>query len=354
MKILFFTKYGTSGASSRYRTFQYLPFLRKHGIDLDINELFSNSDLARLYIKGTYGFLRLVKSFIRRLFVFPLLKKYDLIIIEYELFPYLPSFFEYLLKLCKKKYILDYDDAIFHNYDMNPNLIIRLLLRNKIRNVIKNSAAVITGNTYLFEYASRCNNNVKLIPTVINYNNYLNITLNEQKNDFIIGWVGSPTSSKYLIPLIDVFLRLDPKLFKLKFIGVDENVKPLFKDLPVEWVKWSKDSEIEEIKTFSVGIMPLEDSPWTRGKCGFKLIQYMACGIPVIASPVGANKEIVIHGVNGFLAESKEEWHAYFLKLFNEKELREKLGKKGLNLVKNKYSLKKTSIEYRELIFSFS
>lgn len=354
IKILFFAKYGTKGASSRYRIFQYIPYIVNSGFHVDINILFTNADLNRLYKKGSYGLLTLVKAFIRRFTKLLFIFRYDLIIIEYELFPYFPPIFEFMFKISGKKYIVDYDDAIFHNYDLNRKYFIRLLLKNKISRVIKNASAVIAGNPYLFAYASERNDNVRIIPTVVDYSKYISIRPDKKQDKFIIGWIGSPTSGEYLLTLRGVFRKLDKEIFSFKLIGFDENLKRYFKDISPELVVWNEETEIKEIKSFNVGIMPLQNNPWSLGKCGLKLIQYMACGIPVIASPVGINNDIVIHGKNGFLAATENDWYNCILKLYNDRELCEQMGKEGIKIVKEKYSLEKTYPKYIDIITSIT
>lgn len=354
IKLLLFAKYGTKGASSRYRSYQYIPYLENQGIQIDINVLFTNKDLNRLYKKGSYGILILIKAFLKRLSKLLFVFKYDLIIIEYELFPYFPPIFEIFLKKSGKKYIVDFDDAIFHNYDMSPNIIVRSLLKKKIIKVIKNATAITAGNQYLYNYASNWNKNINIIPTVVDLSKYIHIEADKNPDFFVIGWIGSPSSSKYLLNLAGVFQKLEKDKFRLKFIGFDQRLKKQFKGIEVEWIEWSEHSEVKEIKSFDVGIMPLEKSPWEMGKCGFKLIQYMACGIPVIASPVGVNNEIVMHGKNGFLAETADDWYNSFLNLYKDKELCAQMGVEGIKTVSEKYSLEKTYPGYLDIITSLT
>lgn len=352
MKILIFSKYGVRGASSRYRVYQYLPFLKEADISFTINILFDDLYLDQLYKNNSRLYLKIIKSFFKRIGILLSIKKYDLLLIEYELFPYFPPVFEWLLKIFKKKYIVDYDDAIFHNYDMNSNSLIRAILKNKIRWIMKNASAVIVGSHYLYDYAKLWNTNVFLIPTVVNLELYRKVIPPKEKEDFIVGWIGSPSTSKYLIPLIDVFKRLSMTGTKFSFIGFDKNLRDKFAGLLVNWIDWSDETEILSIKAFSVGIMPLDDNPWTKGKCGFKLIQYMASEIPVLASSVGENKYIVNHGQNGFLIETIESWYEYIQMLSREKNLLKELGENGLALIKEKYSLEVTCKQFVSVITS--
>lgn len=352
MKILIFSKYGVKGASSRYRVYQYLPYLKEADISFTINNLFDDNYLDELYKNNSRLYLKIFKSFFERLRVLLSIKKYDLLLIEYELFPYFPPLFEWLLKICDKKYIVDYDDAVFHNYDLNRNWLIRAILKNKIGRVMKNAYAVIVGSHYLYDYAKSWNSNVILIPTVVNADLYQKVIPPSEKEDFIVGWIGSPSTSKYIIPLIDVFKKLSLTGIKFAFIGFDKNLRSKFSGLPVTWIDWSVETEIQSIKSFSVGIMPLEDTPWTRGKCGFKLIQYMASEIPVLASSVGENIFIVTHGHNGFLIENIESWYKYVQMLSGDKNLLSELGENGLALIKEKYSLDVTCRQFVSVITS--
>ncbi len=356
MKLLIFSKYFTKGASSRYRTFQYLPFLEENDIEISINSLYTNEYLNFLYSNGYRNFTHIIISFLKRMFVLfklLLLRNFDVVLIEKELFPYFPSIFERLLKLFKINYILDYDDAIFHNYDLHPNYFIRFLLSNKIKNIVLRASSVIVGNSYLFNYCVKHNNSVTIIPTVVDTNKFGPRQINLSKNSFIIGWIGSMSTSKYLIPLIQVFKRLSSEMeIEFKFIGFDKNLKDLFFTLPIQFLDWDESSEIQSLQIFSVGIMPLNDSPWARGKCGFKLIQYMACGIPVVASPVGVNTEIVKDGVNGLLATSDDEWYSSIKRLYDDSILCKKMGKHNINKIKQYYSLNSSKKKYLNTIKS--
>lgn len=339
------------GASSRYRTYQYLPFLRENNINCKVSYLFGDSYLKALYSKSKLRFAFAFFSYLKRFFLIFKSFQYDLIIIEYELFPYFPAIFERILRFLGKKYLVDYDDAVFHNYNLNKNLLIRSLLKNKIKNVIKNADSVIAGSDYIFNYAKNYKTSIHKIPTVINADLYQKTTT-VSNNSFIIGWIGSPTTSQYLLELVEVFKKLQNLPVSYKFIGTDIQIREHFNGLPVNWIDWSVESEIEEIKSFSVGIMPLDDTPWSRGKCGFKLIQYMACSIPVLASAVGENTVIVEHSKNGYLAKNKEEWYFYLHKMFEEKERLIQMGEYGRNLVERKYSLKNTSKQLIEIIMN--
>jgi glycosyltransferase involved in cell wall biosynthesis len=352
MRILFFPEYDTMGASSRYRIYQYLPYLSESDLNFNVSFLFSNKYITALYSNSKYLYLIAFKCYIKRFFSFFRVLNYDLIVIEKELFPYIPAYFEWLLKVFRKKYIVDYDDAIFHHYDLNRNRIVKYFLRDKIKKVIKYSSAVIVGNNYLYEYAIKWNKNVIMIPSVVSSNLYNSVKSENKENNFVIGWIGSPTTSYYLLPLIEVFRKLQNPHIKFKFIGVDKKIVNHFNGISVELVDWNPETEISDIKSFSVGIMPLNDTPWSRGKCGFKLIQYMACGIPVVASSVGANCDIVINDYTGFLAENNDDWFKYLNLLSKDLVLQKRMGEAGLSIFEDKYSVEIVKTDYLKILNS--
>ena len=262
----------------------------------------------------------------------------DVVIIEKELFPYLPAFAEWLLARIKVKYFVDYDDAIFHNYDLSSNKLIRFFLKNKIDKVMYYAYHVIAGNEYLAERAQKAGaKRISIIPTAVDLERY---SLKEINNGspVVIGWIGTPFTSKYLSVIKDALKHISANhAIKLKLVGLKKGVGL---DEIEELYDWSEENEADLIKSFDIGIMPLIDSEWERGKCGYKLIQYMSCGIPVVGSPVGVNKEIIREGINGFKPSNIEEWEKALLKMILNPELRYKMGNMGRKLVEEKYSLR--------------
>jgi len=305
MKILFLPKYNELGPSSRYRIYQYLDSFKNAGIDIKEAPLFGSHFFVDSKIKKIgYTFY----YFLRRFVCLFQVRKYDIIYIEYELFPYFPSIFEKFLNFLNIKYIVDYDDAIFHNYNQSKNRLIRLLLSNKIDSVIKNASYVITGSPYLTEYVSKLNANCIEIPTSVSRNKYTSISDSEKNAIFTIGWIGSRTTSINLLKLIPVFETLKEKIdYQLNLIGFDKNESSKLAHLNTHLITWDSKSEIEEIKKFDLGIMPLDNTPFNQGKCGFKLIQYMGCSLPTLSTPLDANKKINRNGKNLY-AITTEDW----------------------------------------------
>jgi glycosyltransferase involved in cell wall biosynthesis len=213
---------------------------------------------------------------------------------------------------------------------------------------------VITGNKYLTQYANKNTKDVLEIPTVVDFQRYCNSN-NHHAGEFVIGWIGTPITSYYLKNVFSVLQKFAHKYkVRIKLIGFDKDQLPELNSTPLELINWSEETEVEEISTFSVGIMPLENDPWSHGKCGLKLIQYMGCGKPVIASPVGVNAKIVENNVNGFLANTPDEWYHFLEILYLNKEIREKMGKRNREKIMQNYSLHVTADIYYNLVKSIS
>ncbi|MGB5792503.1 glycosyltransferase family 4 protein, partial [Poseidonibacter sp.] len=323
----------------------------KKGIDYKINPLFNKCYfLASKPKKILIVFISYIKRFCQ---VFNLLlfhKKMDLVIIEYELFPYFPPVFEYLLRIRKINYFVDYDDAIFHKYDLNSNIIIRTLLKNKISKVIEYATKVIVCNTYLEDYAKKYNKNIFKLPTVVLLDKYLIEKPLKNDNKFIIGWIGSKSTSMYIIEILEEMKKMVLKYPDVQFdlIGFDRKIlsNNQIKECNINIIQWQEETEVENILKFDVGIMPLADTPWSKGKCGFKLIQYMSCKKPLIASAVGVNTEIIHNGKNGILIYNKNEWFNAFEKLYFDKNLREQMSLSNFDRINKYYSYDKNLEKY--------
>ncbi len=343
MKILFFTKYSRRGASSRYRVYQYLDYLKQQGIEADVYPLLNDEYIESMYTHRSTLMLYLLEAFFKRLFYILRARSYDLVVIQKELFPYMPPIFEYLLYLINKNIVLDFDDAIFVKYQNN------ILLRNKLPIAIRLSKVINVGNRYLADYARKFNPNVNIIPTTINLNKYKSKTNYEIiGNRVVIGWIGTPVTSRFLLVVQEVLLHLSKKYpIVLRCIGTSSDFT--MDGVDVENIEWNESTEAENLRAFDIGIMPLTDDPFSRGKCGLKLIQYMAMGIPSIASPVGVNSDIIQDGVNGFLASSRDEWIRKIILLIEDIHTREQIGKEGRQTVINKYPLQKVAPKLVEI-----
>jgi glycosyltransferase involved in cell wall biosynthesis len=317
-------------------------------VEVSVVPLFSDAYLQTLY-QGGLSWREVLTGYGRRLLVLLRVRHFDVVIIEKELFPYLPAVVERLLGAMSVPYVADYDDALFHRYDRHPSGLVRGMLGRKIDAVMRHSAVVVAGNEYLAERARQAGaSRVEVIPTVVDTARYLP-RQGSAKDIPVVGWIGTPNTSRYLLPLLPVFEALRREM-SVRFVAVGAREVD-FDGTPVEALAWSEDTEVASIQHFDIGIMPLEDSPWERGKCGYKLIQYMACGLPVVASPVGVNLEIVVPEENGLLADTPDEWKRVIRRLLQGgASVRESMGRFGRNRIEGWYSLQTQAPRFLETV----
>ncbi len=344
MKVLLLSRFGTLGASSRLRTYQYIPYLNEQGVQVTVAHLLDNNYLQALYLQKRPKIADILAAYVRRGIQLLRSRDYDLIWIQNELFPWLPAWAEGLLATSKVPYVVDYDDAVFHRYDQHRRQLVQTLLGHKIDRVMRYASLVIVGNDYLLERARQVGaRSVELLPTVIDLERYPipPAAKSPDGRDFRIGWVGLPFGLQYLRSVQPALARVCAGgQARLVIVTAKSAVPP---ELSAEVREWAEDTEVDDIRTFDVGIMPLVDNAWERGKCGYKLIQYMACGKPVIASPVGVNRQIVEDGVNGFLASSQEEWVRALNILRTDVDLRKRMGQAGRAKVERQYCTQVTA-----------
>lgn len=340
MKVLAFTKYGSLAASTRQRFIQYEPALAEAGIYVTYAPLLQDDHLRRLVANKRASPFPVARAYGQRFLQLITASHYDALWVHCELFPYLPGFIEILCKLWNKPIIFDYDDAIFHMYDASPRPLVRRLLGRKLVPLLRRASACCCGNPYLREYARRYCENTIVLPTVVDTTTYVpRQSARQFSTPVTIGWIGSPSTWKMVRPhlgLLAELCRTNGAEFRVigagDAAGADRFPGSYFSD-------WSKETEISDVQTMDIGIMPLNDSPFERGKSGYKLVQYMACGLPVVASPVGVNRGIVANGVNGFLASTEEEWRDALIRLIGDPELRARMGREGRALAESSYSL---------------
>lgn len=353
LKLLVLTRYSDLGASSRLRFFQYYPHLRNLGIKVEHDCLISNSLLKRKYRVGSYGFFPLLRAYIGHIKIILKCRSFDVVWVEKELLPWFPYWIEKLL-LSNTVYILDYDDAVFHNYDKHSSKLVRFIYGKKIDRLMAGASLVVCGNEYLASRARTAGSaSVQIIPTVINLNRY---SIDRAKIDALsseifsarIVWVGTPSTEKYLQLLVEPLQKLsETHNFLLRVIGA-----PNFEisGVSVELVEWSEEAEFENIASCDIGVMPLLNSPWERGKCGYKLIQYMASGLPVVASNVGVNSQIVMDGINGYLVDTPLEWSKYLGMLLDSRATRIEMGLAGRKSVESEYNIQKQGPIFANLL----
>ena len=349
MRVLLLSRYARLGASSRLRSNQYLPYLNQSGVDVTVAPLFGNDYVRGLY-SGNIAKMVVFKAYIERLRFMLQAGHFDLVWVEKEMLPWMPSWIELSLVPAKVPLVVDYDDALFHRYDQHRHAIVRRFLGNKINAVMRRAALVIVGNDYLGTHARQAGaQRVELLPTVVDATRYA-VTEKEDASPVTIGWIGSPTTARYL-ELVVPALRAMIASHNVRVVAIGANPSQL-QNLPIEVRPWSEATEAAEIQRFDIGIMPLSDDLWERGKCGYKLIQYMACGKPVVAAPVGVNSVIVRHGVNGFLANTESEWTDSLGLLCEDAALRTRMGEAGRIRMVRDYSLQVAAPRLAELLRS--
>ena len=348
MNVLALTRYEALGASSRVRFLQFLPALEAAGIKVTVAPLLGDDYLRRLYGGQGRGAGPILAAYARRLAQLFSARKYDLLWIEKELLPWLPATIEIFLSRTGTRIVVDYDDATFHNYDANRRAIIRRLLGNKIDRVMRAASVVVVGNDYLGERAKAAGaKRVEYLPSVVESARY-DPSPKFSDEIFTIGWMGSPYTAQYL-GAVNAALQTvcaDGRA-RVLLVGAKEGD---VHDLPVEIRKWSAETEARDVRDFDAGIMPLPDAPFERGKCGYKLIQYMASGRPVVATPLGVNTKIVEPGVTGFLADAPQEWIDALTALRDDPELRRRMGQAGRAKQEREYSLETAAPRLIEIL----
>jgi glycosyltransferase involved in cell wall biosynthesis len=349
-KILFITAYPIEDASCRYRVHQFVPYLERAGYECTVSafcspELFTAlkfSGRSRTKIAET---LRCAAHRLSRLVDIP---QFDFVVIHREAFPFFAPRVENWVLRRHRKVIFSFDDAIYAGHSevahLNHPRLYRWKHGRRYDEVIRRSYHVIAGNRILAEYARRFNSSVSVIPTVVDCRQYPvrgQLPGPEGSRPIAIGWVGSRSTAPYLTLVESALRRLAhayPGGVCFRFIGhpaYAPNI-PYSSSVPFEL-----ETEIEDLQSIDIGLMPLPDTEWTRGKCAFKAIQYMASGIPVVASPVGITPDLIQHGVNGLLASSADDWFRELERLICDRELRERIALTGRKTVEQSYSLEK-------------
>lgn len=338
VRILALPRFDRVGASSRYRFYQFLPELREAGHTVDIRPLWSKRYLRSRYAGMTGRAVMFgVVGMLRRLDALRRAGGYDLVWIEKEALPWVPAPIEAALMRRCRAWVVDFDDAQFHRYDQHRNPLIRRLLGGKIPALLPDAAGVVAGNDYLEEWAREHGGSpVAQVPTVVDVRRYpLTNGRRRQERPFTIAWIGTPPTTAHLTlrqPLFERLIR--DRGWRMVAIGA---CRRTLRDSSIIVRTWREHEEAAALTRCDVGVMPLPDAPWERGKCGLKLLQYMAAGLPVVASPVGVNQRVVRHGVNGLLADTEAEWEAALLRLEADPALRADMGKAGRAKVEAEY-----------------
>lgn len=355
MKVLFLAAYSNLAAASRIKVYQFLPFLKKRGVVCKVI-CFTPSFVHRLRLISVdkkvlllvyYPLSHIVKLF--KIFQAVLIaKNFDIVFIQE---PIVPFGFAKILKLVNKNIIFQFTDAVFITDQKEKGLFERLRLRilsNTWKRTVKIAKCCLVENDYNKEAVLKYCSYIDMITGPIDTDRYFVREEKKEKDYIVIGWTGSFFTTKYLYEINDVLLEVSKKYnILLRLIGAKKDFK--IKGVNCDMREWSYETELAWLSTFNIGIMPLIDDEWTRGKAGYKLLQYMSMGISPIASSVGFNKEIVKDGVNGFLVTTKEEWVKKLSSLIENEELRKKIGKEARFTIEKNYALNKAEKKLFEI-----
>ncbi|WP_216726697.1 glycosyltransferase family 4 protein [Hymenobacter siberiensis] len=354
MRILFLVPYPPGRApSQRFRFEQYLDILTAAGHTYQLAPFISVGTWNILYQPGRAGAkaLGILGGFARRLALLLRVPRYDFVFVHREAAPVGPPVFEWIIsEVLGKKIIYDFDDAIWLANTSEANKIAAgMKWHHKVSAISRWAYKNSCGNSYLANYARQFNPRAVVNPTTID-----TVHLHNQVRDqaapgrLVIGWTGTHSTLKYLDQVVPVLAKLEAEGLDFEF-RVISNQPPAFPLKSLVYLPWRKDTEIADLLGFHVGLMPLEDDPWAKGKCAFKALQYMALGVPALVSPVGMNTEVVQHGHNGFVCATPADWEASLRQLLADASLRQHLGAAARATIEQRYSVRANTLNFLNL-----
>lgn len=326
MKVCFLTS-RIEKASARYRFGQFLPSLKEDKVECVVKTI--------------------EKNFFKRLCMFRELSAYDVVFLQRRL---LNSFDLFFLRSFAKRLVFDYDDAIMYKDSSSIEYKSKRRMK-RFKNTLRLSDAVICGNSYLKDLAGDYKDKAVIIPTVVDTDKYplRDDVGGESTSRLRLGWIGSKKTIFYLKDLASVFKKLSSEGVDFELAIISDDFVDL-EGVEVVKLKWSSDTEIKDLQSIDIGLMPIRDDHWSRGKCGFKILQYMASGAVPIATAVGANNDIVINGETGYLAKNDEDWVRAIKKLVADRDLRQKISHASRKRVEEHYSLKSKYGEFKNIL----
>lgn len=336
-RVLFLTISDHRGASSRYRVYQYLPGLDAAGFDTKVIPPGERGPSLTRPFRRIREESRLLRA----------AKDADLIYIQRRLFS--TWFIERLLRL-RRPLVFDFDDSIFTSPRGNWSAVTKTRVIARLAKVLRGSSLVVAGNRYLAEFAKAYARHVEILPTAIDLSRYQK-KASKRSNGLTLGWIGNEVNQRYLDLLRGLLLALAEELADLRLVVVSDRDYGT-PGVMVENRRWSERTEVDDLLSFDIGLMPLEKNEWTLGKCALKALQYMAASVPAVCSAVGANQEIIDNGVDGFLCGSESDWREAITCLASDPSLRATIGTRGRAKVERSYSTEKVSGQLVKLLLS--
>jgi glycosyltransferase involved in cell wall biosynthesis len=333
VRVLFLNKYTAGGPSSRYRVLQFLPFLDARGVQYTVHALHDDHYLAARYAGAKTSPLYLARRTISRFTVLTTAPRYDLVFIQKEMFPHLIDVPEWFLSRAGVRYVVDLDDAIQLMYSGG-------VMARKIPRVLSRASLILAGNRYLEAYARQYNEHVLFFPTVVDTDRFYPRIPRDSAEPapITIGWMGTPETVKYLeaiTPALDQAARQAD--MSLLVVGAKA---PVTRGLAATSRSWSEAAEAGDLRAMDIGVMPLADDEWSKGKCALKLIQYMSAGVASVTSPQGSAVEFVRDGENAWFASTSADWCDRVLELAHSPDRRAEMGRRARATIETQYSLR--------------
>ena len=333
VRVLALTRYARKGASSRVRMLQYVPHLERLGDQVTVQSLLPAEYLDRLYVGGDRQIAVVAKACAERLAVLLRHRDVDVIWLQREIMPFAPFFVESLLTT-GRKIVADFDDA-HHLYYKNLKAgWTQTLYGDKIEHLMRHADAVTVGNRTLGDYAGAVGaRNVHFVPSAVDTTRFNTAPAPEP---FTVGWIGTPMTADDAMPLVQAPLTrfLTETGARCVLVGARADQFP---EIPAERIPWSEDSEDALLTGMSVGLCPLADTEWNRGKSGYKIIQYMSAGRPSLVSPIGIAADLIADGLTGFHCRTPHDWYQGLMKLYRDADLRNACGHRAQDIAATTY-----------------
>jgi glycosyltransferase involved in cell wall biosynthesis len=336
--------------SQRFRFEEFLPYLEQNGYEFDFSYLLSEKD-DKIFYRPGHAWQKagiVIKSTWKRWVESLTARKYDLVYVQREAFMLGTSYFEKAISK-KTPLIFDFDDSVWMQNVSEANKKLNFLKdASKTSKLIQCATKVFAGNEYLADYARQYNKDVVIVPTTIDTDIYKRTEV-PATGKICIGWSGSFSTIQHFSLAIPALKRIKEKYGDKVWFKIIGDGNYYCEELQTAGLPWIAATEIEDLSAIDIGIMPLPDDEWAKGKCGLKGLQYMALSVPTLMSPVGVNKDIIQQGVNGFLPATEDEWVKYISLLVEDASLRKQVGDAGRKTVVEKYSSdawKKSYVDY--------